>query len=313
MGIETNPLSPPGGSAEGRNAKKGRPESSGVPSQVERGQGVRGNLLLALLFLAGCHRTPEPTPVVATPPPPRTVALAAGTPVKLVLLDELTSGGSDQGQTVHLALAEGIDGLIAMSHATATVSTSRTEGTLGAFMNRPARLNLTLGSVAGPDGTMIPLSADPKEPKDVELNRGNTGRPDVAQREPEETDVAVGTTVQGLIETGESGGLDPKQVGDLARKLGMVQTARLADAGRLGDAQRLVQTIRQGGTVAGIAGGGTVAAAMELVGLAGDVGHRLGRSLGGRNIRAYPGTIIPAYVARDTVLTPLPSGGEGQG
>ena len=204
---------------------------------------------------------------------------------------------------MRLALADPVDGLPEMSPADATVAESRAEGTLGGLMNRPARLNLTLGSMTAPDGTCVPLSADAREAKDFELDRANTGRPDVPQREPEEVDVSTGVAVQSLIEKGESGGLDPKQVGDLARKLGMEGTARLADAGRLGDAQALIRKVREGGAVAGLASGGTVAAAMEMVSLAGDVGHHLGRALGGRNIRAYPGTVVPAFVARDTTVT----------
>ncbi len=260
--------------------------------------------LLPLLLLVGCRRSePAPAPV-ATTPAPRTTTLAAGTPVKLVLFDELTSGGSAEGMEVRLALAEPVEGLPAMCPATAVVSWSRTEGTLGGLTNRPARLKLTLKSLRGPNGQEIPLAADPKEAKDYELNRDNTGRPDaLPQKEPDEVDVAVGTTVKELVEQGQSGGLDARQVGELARKLGMGETAKLADAGRLDEAQRLVRAIRTGGTVASLASGGTVAAAMELVNLAGDVGHRLGRTLGGRNIHAYPGTIVPAYVAKDTTVT----------
>ena len=181
------------------------------------------------------------------------------------------------------------------------------QGTLGALMNRPARLSLTLGELTGPGGERIPLSADPQAAKEYELNRANTGRPDTSQREPEEADLSTGVTVQSLVAQGERGGLDARQVGDLARRLGMGETARLADANGLERAQALIQTVRQGTTVAGLASGGTVAAALELVDLAGDVGHRLGRRLGGRNIRAYPGTEIPAFVARDTTIA-LPGG-----
>lgn len=259
--------------------------------------------LLPLLLIVGCRRS-EPIPVAATPAPPRTVTLAVGTPVKLVLFDELTSGGSEKGMEVRLALAEAVEGLPAMSPATAVVSWSRTEGTLGGLTNRPARLNLEMKSLKGPNGEEIPISADPKEPKDYELNRANTGRPEaIAQREPEEVDVSMGVAVQELIQKGQSGGLDPKQVGDLARKLGMNETAKLADAGQLDRVQSLCRAVRDGGTIAGLASGGTVAAAMELINLAGDMGHRLGRTLGGRNIRAYPGTVVPAYVARDTTIT----------
>ena len=262
---------------------------------------IRKTLLFApLLVLAGCG--PKPAPPTSSTPVARTVTLAAGTPVKLILLDELTSGGSEKGATVRLALAEAVEGLPAMSPVAATVSWSRSEGTLGGLSNRPARLNLTLESLTGPEGERIPLSADLSEEKDVELNRANTGRPDSSVTPPEGDDAAEGA-VRELIAKGESGGLDARQVGDLARRLGMGETAKLADAGRLDEVGSLMRTVRAGGSVAGLASGGSVAAAMELVNLAGDVGHRLGRSLGGRNIHAYPGTVVPAYVSRETTIT----------
>ena len=249
------------------------------------------------LVLLGCGPKPSPPAPVA-----RKVTLAAGTPLKLVLLDELTSGGTEKGETVRLALAEPVDGLPTMTPATATVSWSRTEGTLGSMMSRPARLNLTLKSLTGPDGEAIPLSAAPDEAKDYELNRDNTGRP--GEKDPGDENEVAQRAVQELIQKGQSGGLDARQVGDLARRLGMGETAKLADAGRLDEVQSLMRTVRAGGTVASLASGGTVAAALEMVNLAGDVGRRLGRSLGGRNIRAYPGTVVPAYVLQETTITP---------
>lgn len=258
-----------------------------------------------LVFLGGCRAASGP----ATPETPasRKVTLAAGTPVRLVLLDELTSGGSAEGTEVRLALMEPVEGLPAMSPATAIVAWSRTEGTLGSLTNRPARLNLTLKSLRGPNGEEIPLATDLDAPRDYELNRANTGRPStVAQREPDEADAAVGTAVKDLIEQGKSGGLNAEEVGQLARKLGMNETAKLAQDGKLNQVQDLFQKVRSGGTIADLASGGTIAAAMELVNLAGDMGHRLGRTLGGRNIRAYPGTVIPAYVAETTTVTVAP-------
>ncbi|CAN5641505.1 hypothetical protein BH11ARM2_BH11ARM2_25330 [soil metagenome] len=261
-------------------------------------------ILPLLMLLGGCRSASQP---VAETSAPRKVSLAAGTPVRLVLFDELASGGSAEGKEVRLALMDPVEGLPAMSPATAVVSWSRTEGTLGGLTNRPARLNLTLKSLKGPNGEEIPLSADPNEPHDYELNRDNTGRPStVAQKEPEEGDVAAGTAVKELIEQGQSSGLNAEEVGQLARKLGMGETARLAEAGKLDQVQSLCRKIRDGGTIAGLASGGTVAAAMELVNLAGDLGHRLGKTLGGRNIRAYPGTVIPAYVAETTMVTRAP-------
>ena len=221
--------------------------------------------------------------------------------MKLVLLDELTSGGSEKGMTVRVALAEPIESLPAMTPGTATVAWSRTEGTLGGLTNRPARLTLTLQSLTAPDGTEIALSADPTEARDYELNRANTGLPDSG--DPGEENAAAQQAVQELIQRGQSNGLDAKEVSDLARRMGMSETAKLADAGRLGEAESLIRTVRRGGSVTALAGGAPIAAALELVQLAGGVGQRLGRSLGGRNIRAYPGTIIPAYISRDAIVT----------
>ncbi|RYG37799.1 hypothetical protein EON81_05590 [bacterium] len=72
------------------------------------------------------------------------------------------------------------------------------------------------------------------------------------------------------------------------------------------EVQSVCRKIRDGGSIAGLASQGTIAAAMELVNLAGELEHRLGRSLGGRNIHAYPGTVIPAYVAETTTVTVAP-------
>ena len=83
----------------------------------------------------------------------------------------------------------------------------------------------------------------------------------------------------------------------------MSETARLAEVGKLGEAQEIIRTARDGGSIANLAGGTPIAAALEMVRLAGDVGHRLDRTLSGRNIRAYPGTDIAAYVARTTSVT----------
>lgn len=279
----------------------------GCPEVEEETQIVRNlyRIVPLLVLLGGCRAASGPA--TSESPAPRKVSLAAGTPIRLVLFDELTSGGSEEGTEVRLALMEPVEGLPAMSPVTAVVSWSRTEGTLGGLTNRPARLNLKLKSLKGPNGEEIPLSADPKEAQDYELNRANTGRPStITQKEPEEADDAVGTAVKALIEQGRTEGLNADEVGQLARRLGMDETAKLAETGKLDQVQDLCRKIRDGGTIAGLASGGTVAAAMELVNLAGDVGHRLGRSLGGRNIRAYPGTVIPAYVAETTVVTLAP-------
>jgi hypothetical protein len=263
---------------------------------------VRVLPLLFALALAGCRSAAQQTS--AGPAPPKEITLAAGTPVKLILFDELTSGGSEKGAEVRLALAEPVAGLPALCPAKAVVSQSRTEGTLGSLLNQPARLAFELKSLKAPGGEEIPLSADEKGAAEYELNRENTGRPDQPPAAPE--DEAVQTSIRDLIQKGQSQGLDPKQVADLARRLNLSETARMADAGKLGEVQNLIQAVRAGTGLANLASGGTVGAAMELVRVAGDTCARLERTLGGRNIRAYPGTVVKAYVAKDTTIKSLP-------
>lgn len=259
---------------------------------------------LAILVLFGCRSGGPP---VASPPAPRVVTLRAGTPIHLVLLDELTSGGSEKGLEVHLATNEPLDGIPVMTPAIGHVSESRTEGTLGGLFNQPARLKLEFESLRLPDGTALPISADPAEAKEYEFNRANTGRPGDDDGAPSPSVDQAEEAVRELVTKGESGGLDANQVTELAQRMRMSETAKLAQDGRLDDAKTLLRQVR-GGRAASLANAVPVAAAaLELVNLAGDVGRKVGRQLGGRNIRAYPGTKVDVYLLQDATIT-LPPG-----
>jgi hypothetical protein len=259
---------------------------------------MRAVPLLLILTLAGCRSAAQQT--AAAPPALKEITLAAGTPLKLILFDELTSGGSEKGSEVRLALAEPVSGLPAFCPATAVISQSRTEGTLGSLLNQPARLAFELKSLKAPGGEEIPLAANEKGDTEYELNRDNTGRPDAPPASPDSETVQM--SIRDLIQKGQSQGLDPKQVADLAKRLNLSETAKLADSGKLDKVQSLIQSVRSGTGFASLADGGTVGAAMELVRVAGDTCARLGRALGGRNIRAYPGTVVQAYVAKETKI-----------
>lgn len=261
---------------------------------------MRALPLLIALTLAGCQSSAQQT---ASPPAaPKKVTLTAGTPVKLLLFDELTSGGSEKGAGVRLALAEPLSGLPALCPASAVVSQSRTEGTLGALLNQPARLAIELKGMKTPAGEEIPLLADEKGGLEYELNRANTGRPEDPSEEVP-PDEAVQMSIRELVQKGQSQGLDPKQVAELAKRLKLSETAKLTEAGKFNEVQTLIQAVRSGTNLASLATGGTVGACMELVRVAGDTCARAGKKLGGRNIRAYPGTIVTAYVAKDTTVT----------
>ncbi|RYG23479.1 hypothetical protein EON82_13910 [bacterium] len=260
---------------------------------------MRSLPLLLALTLIGCQSSAQQT--AAPPPAPKKVTLAAGTPVKLVLFDELTSGGSEKGAEVRLALAEPLSGLPILCPASAIVSQSRTEGTLGALLNQPARLAIQIKSLKTPAGEEIPLAVDTKGETEYELNRANTGRP-----EPPEGDVpdeALQMSIRELVQKGQTQGLDAKQVAELAKRLQLAETAKLAETDKLNEVQGLIQAVRSGTNLATLVTGGAAGAAMELVRVAGDTCARVGKKLGGRNIRAYPGTTVTAYVAKDTSVT----------
>lgn len=93
---------------------------------------------------------------------PESVKVAAGTPIKLLLLDSLSSGGSDVGQRVRLVVAEDVKvgpdvaiprGAIALGK----VTRSRGGSMLGAVSNQPARLEIDLGTIRHA-GQSVPLT-----------------------------------------------------------------------------------------------------------------------------------------------------------
>lgn len=264
----------------------------------------------ALLVAAGCAKN-EPE---ATPSPPKT--LSAGTPVELILLDTLDSGGSDDGSRVALMVAEDvrIGGEVVVRRgapAEAVVAYSRAAGTLSALANTPARLSIRLERTWGVDGTEVSLAAgdDPEEP--YAFTRDNTGRKGRAATLPEGTEAEEAKklleAVAANLEQGKSVDMRDEAtaaaLSQAAEQWGMGATGRLIRDGEISKASSLLDQVRQGGSAAALVNGAalpTVAAALELAQWAGDVGSRMSRMLKGRNIKAHIGTHVPARVAKET-------------
>ncbi|MGE0002555.1 MAG: hypothetical protein AB7T05_10845, partial [Fimbriimonadaceae bacterium] len=99
------------------------------------------------------------------PRPLQPVVVKADTPVKLLLVTPVASGGSKEGDTVRFVVAEDVLGGegIVIGQGTvveAKVSQSRSGSVAGTLTNRPARLVVDLGKLPATDGTQIALKGN---------------------------------------------------------------------------------------------------------------------------------------------------------
>lgn len=240
--------------------------------------------------------------------------LKAKTPVHAILLTELTSGGSQKGDPVMMMttdeIKDGSGNVLVPKGASmiGDVTWSRAEGTLGSLTNEPARLNFKFKSLILPDGSTADVSASPDQADaDYELNRENTGFVSTSRQIDalaEGSDNAAAMAVlQNLVQSGKLNEQDKAKIADLAQQLDLPATTKAVTNEDIDKVASLIQKVRQGATVGSLASGGSmvvVDAAIELIDAAGELGDRLSRTLGGRNIHAYVGTPVTAYVEEDT-------------
>ncbi len=266
-------------------------------------------MLMPFALLAGCTAAQEAAPPKAL----QVVRIEAGTPVKAILMKELTSGGTDEGEEVPLMVSEDVkdaNGRVLLpkgSPMMGKVTWSRSEGTLGSLLNQPARLKMRVESVKAGDGTLVKLSAEKGKFQEAEFNRENTGKVMASARLEElagdkANDVAL-QAIRDMFEKGEVAKLDSPetkaQLASIAQQMGLATTSKVMEENQVNKVADLVMQIRRGTGLANLATGGSatlVDAALELAGVAGQIGDRLGRVIGGRNIRAFVGTPIDFYV-----------------
>ncbi|MCB8932569.1 MAG: hypothetical protein H6534_03910 [Chthonomonadaceae bacterium] len=276
-------------------------------------------LLAVAAALVGCGQ-----PAKVSPPAPKPVALAAGTPVSLILLQKLDSGGTAVGTVVPLMVAEDVkapDGTVLIRRgapASGTVTLSRSAGALSALANTPARLALRLERTWGVDGSEIVLCAEIDDADAAyAFTRDNTGKiggeVDLEKVWSNDTAQPILERLSQNLEEGKSLDLsDPeirRTLQDVARDLNLDSTSRLLQRGELERADNLLAQVRQGGSAAALVNGAalpTIGAAIELANLAGRVGSRIGGVFKGRNIRAHVGTPVPALVAEQASVRPQP-------
>jgi hypothetical protein len=272
-------------------------------------------ILVSGLLLAGCGAQPQ-----AEAKQVEEATLAAGTPVQAILLQEISAGATDEGQEVALMVSEDVKdakGRVVVpkgSPVVAEVTLSRSEGTLSALMNQPARLNVRFKTLRAADGTTVELSADREDREaEFEFTRANTGRGEPSRKlesllEDEANEEAM-AALQQLFESGDVRSLDSADTRDrlqrIADEIGLEGTSRVIRQNELSQVGDLLQAVRRGSNLATLASGGSLAvvdAALELASVAGHVGSRLSRMVKGRTIRAHVGTPVTAYVVEEVVV-----------
>lgn len=242
--------------------------------------------------------------------------LVVGQSVPLILMRQLEAGKDKEGDEVLFIVAQDVktkDGGIAIAKGAAvkgTIKQSRGENMMSGLTNRPARLAIVFDEVKSVDGQIVDLSADIQATKDAQYSftRANTGKQDVvAKLEKLSADEDVKTTLQEIQDAFADGKApnfeDPKAkeaLNKISKEFDLKALGQAIAEDRVGEISAVMRSTKDVSSAAQALTSGslTVAAVLELANVVGDVGGKLSRVLGGRTIRAYPGTEVTAYIAR---------------
>lgn len=235
--------------------------------------------------------------------------VAADVEVPLILLTELSSGGTGKGSKVAFMVTQDVhssDGTLVIPRgaiAYGTVTWSRSAGMISKFLNEPARLAVAIESTVSADGKVVPLQFNKSDAKEaLRFTGANTG----IERASEELEKVLADAEAKKALANMLEGLLGKQMGSddivaiLAARLQLSSLKQMAEARSLGDIIGVFKGIATGEItrIATAHTGLVVDAISELTGLRRSVGDRISGLFKGRNIRAYPGTPVKAYIRR---------------
>ncbi len=277
------------------------------------GLAVLGAFVYAVLVIRG--QAPGP-PVSLVPgldsslvPPPE-VRLERGTPVELLLLTPLTSGGSKVGDEVKLVAAQDVtapDGRVVVAQgapARARVAQSRGATVVSVLANQPARLALEGLSVEAVDGQSLALGG-PDGEVTFSLTQANTrpegAAPDLGAlaTDPEAQAYLKGLAARALsgkAPTPQEERAGQEQLRRIAERHGMPSTEKMLGDPKKGtsDTAGVIERLQQG-DVSGLTGVELVVAAQaagEVLNLASTVDQSLRGIFKGPNVRANVGTVL---------------------
>ncbi|MDQ2986796.1 MAG: hypothetical protein M3R13_08760 [Armatimonadota bacterium] len=230
--------------------------------------------------------------------------------VPMILLTEVSSGGAPQGKEIAFMVTQDVtsaDNSIVIPRgaiAYGKVVWSRSAGAISKFLNEPARLAVAIDRTVTADGKTIHLQAtNSKEGKPLQFTGENT-RVDVASDELKKilADESSKKALQQMLEVFSGSDMGSAGiVAGLAKRLNLSSMFQLAEARSLGDLVSVFKGIAAGQIArVGVGEAGLVIGAItELAGLRRSVGNLISGLFKGRNIRAFPGTPVVAYVRRD--------------
>ena len=250
---------------------------------------------------------------------PQAEPLADGTPVKLLLLQQITSGGTPKGEEIPVIVAEEVKdsrGRIAIPlGATGLIEVVQSRGATAVtqLVNQPARLGIQFLSVTDTQGRVIPLRAQAAPGADpLELTRDSTGSRDLSDaalklKDNEELQRSW-ESVQKALENRGAGSLQApdlrKALQDVASEMDMPATMQSLDDNRpWADLGNALDQARKG-DLSGLSGPDAMialTALKELGGLLGTADKTLRGVFKGRNITAPVGLELTAYVDKGRI------------
>lgn len=240
---------------------------------------------------------------------PVEVVLRAGTPVRLVLMTKAESGVELEGTPLLLIVEEDVlvDGTVAIRRgavATGRVTQSRKGDLLRMIANQPSRLAIAFDSASAADGKAVGLTTPGDE---LKIERSMVGGEQSASAiEHLAADPETRKRLEALAGSIEKGRLDlsgftREDLRALADDLRLTATKTLLDSNDRDSLDRALRQLAVGGAMID-APVTAIAAALELIGVAGRAKDRLFGALKAPNIRAQIGTPLRAYVREDVVV-----------
>ncbi len=276
--------------------------------------------LLAVALVGCSSKAPDPEK------PLKTARLAEGARVELLLLRQLSAGGSKKDTAVPFQVAKDVvdgAGNVVIRQGTIAegkVVWSRSEGTLSGMLGQPARLAVKFEATQAVDGIKVSLCASAEKPDDpYHFTQKNTGKPwerkdfdKVAESEGRQMLEAFASSLNQYLETGEGGLADGhyrEWLQRIAQDPGMEALRRYVDSNALDkrEESELGSVLRDisAGRLDRISGGEAMLAFSALTQLSRVVQaaeHSLSRRLKGRTIKAYIGTPASAYVSSEVTV-----------
>ncbi len=275
--------------------------------------------IIASAYIVGCA-----TSSLKKEPELVAFKLIRGTEVKLMLLEKLDSGGTEEGHRVPLVVCENVTDatgkiLIAMgTPVSGEITQSRAAGALSSVMNSPARLRMKLNPIEQVGGKQIEMLGL-LDAEDTDFGfTGDTISSPIANAISHSTydDSAKKEALAAITEMIEGSKSleelkvqlsDDQKLNDLLRQFGYSQTEQIigkqkSAADGINRIATTLDSLRRG-NISALSGGEAtlvLAAIEELGGLASEVGDKIRGIFKGRNIRPAIGSRITVFVAEDS-------------